>query len=65
MKIEDHALNSLPAQQEDKQLIGAIVEVHGPVVITECIWLPALHQALCTCFDHITYVFEVHPHLDE
>jgi LPXTG-motif cell wall-anchored protein len=34
-------------------------------VIIDCTQLPPLRQALCTCFDHTTYLFEVHQHLDE
>ncbi len=58
-------MNSSLAHQEDRQAIGTIVEVHGPVVIIDCTQLPPLRQALCTCFDHTTYMFEVHQHLDE
>jgi F-type H+-transporting ATPase subunit beta len=49
----------------NKQAIGTIVEVHGPVVVIDCQPLPPLHRALCTSFDHTTYIFEVHQHLDE
>ncbi len=49
----------------DLKPIGSITEVHGPVVIIECTELPPLRQALCTGFDHVTYMFEVHQHLDE
>ncbi len=49
----------------NKQAIGTIVEVHGPVVIIDCKPLPPLHRALCTCFDHTSYLFEVHQHLSE
>ncbi len=45
--------------------IGVITEVHGPVVVIECERLPPLHEALTASFDHETYVFEVHQHLDE
>ena len=44
---------------------GVIAEVHGPVVIIACSGLPPLRQALCTKFDHETFLFEVHQHLDE
>ncbi len=50
---------------QNKVAIGTIIEVHGPVVIIDCNPLPPLRQALCTCFDHTTYLFEVHQHLDE
>ncbi len=45
--------------------IGVIAEVHGPVVTIDCKTLPPLRQALCTCFDHNTFLFEVHQHLDQ
>jgi len=45
--------------------IGAITEVHGPVVVIACDQLPSLRQALCAHLDHETYLFEVHQHLDE
>ncbi|MEZ5530099.1 MAG: F0F1 ATP synthase subunit beta [Porticoccaceae bacterium] len=45
--------------------IGAIVEVHGPVVVIACDTLPPLHQALCAHINGETYLFEVHQHLDE
>lgn len=50
---------------QNKIAIGTIIEVHGPVVIIDCSPLPPLRQALCTCFDHTSYLFEVHQHLDE
>jgi len=58
-------LNNAPAPHRHQPAIGAIIEVHGPVVIIDCNLLPPLRQALCTCFDHSTYLFEVHQHLDE
>jgi F-type H+-transporting ATPase subunit beta len=45
--------------------IGAIAQVHGPVVDIVCETLPPLHQALFSRIDHETYTFEVHQHLDE
>lgn len=45
--------------------IGVIAEVHGPVVVINCQTLPPLRQALCTHFDHETFMFEVHQHLDQ
>ena len=58
--------NTLVAAKERKQSpIGTIAEVHGPVVVIRCDTLPPLHQALCTSFDHETYLFEVHQHLDK
>ncbi|WP_051921528.1 F0F1 ATP synthase subunit beta [Porticoccus hydrocarbonoclasticus] len=56
-----------PLGCRDKGLtpIGAIVEVHGPVVVIACDTLPPLHQALCAHLNSETYLFEVHQHLDE
>jgi len=45
--------------------IGAIAQVHGPVVDIACPKLPALHRALVSKVDGQTYTFEVHQHLDE
>jgi len=45
--------------------VGVITEVHGPVVVIACDALPPIRQALCASFDHETYLFEVHQHLDE
>ncbi len=45
--------------------IGIITEVHGPVVVIACEKLPPLRQALTANFDHESYLFEVHQHLDE
>lgn len=45
--------------------IGVIAEVHGPVVTIDCKKLPPLRQALCTYFNHSTFLFEVHQHLDQ
>ena len=45
--------------------IGAITEVHGPVVVIACDRLPPLHQALYASIDHERYLFEVHQHLDK
>ena len=42
-----------------------IAEVHGPVVTIDCKQLPPLRQALCTYFDHTSFLFEVHQHLDQ
>ncbi|HHA18976.1 MAG TPA: F0F1 ATP synthase subunit beta [Methylophaga sp.] len=54
-------------QQIKPQLlaIGVIAEVHGPVVTIDCKQLPPLRQALCTYFDHSSFLFEVHQHLDQ
>jgi F-type H+-transporting ATPase subunit beta len=45
--------------------IGTIAGVHGPVVVIACERLPPLRQALLARFDHESYLFEVHQHLDE
>ena len=50
---------------EEQTPIGAITEVHGPVVVIACDWLPPLRQALYACIDHERYLFEVHQHLDK
>ncbi|WP_461518715.1 F0F1 ATP synthase subunit beta [Porticoccus sp.] len=55
----------LGCQEQGLTPIGAIVEVHGPVVVIACDTLPPLHQALCAHINHETYLFEVHQHLDE
>jgi F-type H+-transporting ATPase subunit beta len=49
----------------NKQTIGTIIEVHGPVVIIDCKTLPPLRRALFASLDHTSYLFEVHQHLDE
>ena len=48
-----------------RNAIGVITEVHGPVVVVRCDALPRLRQALFARFDHETYLFEVHQHVDE
>lgn len=58
-------LNNEAAIKNKSNIIGTIIEAHGPVVIIDCVRLPPLRQALCTCFDHTFYMFEVHQHLDE
>ncbi|MFI3137731.1 MAG: F0F1 ATP synthase subunit beta [Methylococcaceae bacterium] len=58
-------MNHLALTSEAHHSIGVIAEVHGPVVIIDCTQLPPLGQALFTCFDHSSYLFEVHQHLDE
>ncbi len=45
--------------------VGAISQVHGPVVNIKCSVLPPLHRALVAKLDRETYTFEVHQHLDE
>ena len=51
--------------ESQKDPIGLITEVHGPVAVIACSRLPPLRQALCACIDGETYLFEVHQHLDE
>lgn len=58
-------LSALTESDKEMTPIGVIAEVHGPVVVIACKILPPLHQALCTSFDHETYMFEVHQHLDQ
>ena len=50
---------------DDLPQIGAIAQVHGPVVDIVCAALPPLHQVLLSRLNHETYIFEVHQHLDE
>jgi F-type H+/Na+-transporting ATPase subunit beta len=52
-------------KESHQEPIGRITEVHGPIVIIDCTRLPPLRQALYTVFDHTSYLFEVHQHLDE
>lgn len=58
-------MNSVQTVNHETDSIGSILEAHGPVVIIDCRRLPPLRQALYTRFDHTTYLFEVHQHLDE
>jgi F-type H+-transporting ATPase subunit beta len=51
--------------ETNRNAIGVITEVHGPVVVVQCDALPPLRQALYARFDHETYLFEVHQHVDE
>ena len=55
-------VNTLPKALE---AMGTIIEVHGPVVVIDCVTLPPLRQALLTRFANTLYLFEVHQHLDE
>jgi F-type H+-transporting ATPase subunit beta len=55
----------MKAVVEDIPPIGAIAQVHGPVVDIACAVLPPLHQALVSRINSETYTFEVHQHLDE
>jgi F-type H+-transporting ATPase subunit beta len=58
-------VSSPVVQKKERQAIGTLIEVHGPVVIIDCSRLPPLRQALSASFDHKQYLFEVHQHLDE
>ncbi len=49
----------------EREPVGFIEEVHGPVVDVDCARLPPLHQALHACVDRERYTFEVYLHLDE
>ena len=58
----------MPIEEEGRREqapIGAITEVHGPVVVIRCDSLPPLRQALRASNDHECYLFEVHQHLDQ
>lgn len=45
--------------------LGAIEEVHGPVIDIRCSKLPPLHRAVYIDIDGERYTFEVYRHLDE
>jgi F-type H+-transporting ATPase subunit beta len=51
--------------REEHPPVGAITEVHGPVVVIACDRLPPLRQALYASINHESYLFEVHQHLDK
>lgn len=55
-------MTNLPA---DRETIGHISEVHGPVVVIRCQQLPPLRQTLYVRIEKETYFLEVHQHLDE
>ena len=50
--------------REEQTPVGAITEIHGPVVVIACDRLPPLRQALYASINHERYLFEVHQHLD-
>ena len=62
--INDLANENVKEQQEYAP-IGAITEVHGPVVVIVCTRLPPIKQALRASIDNQVYLFEVHQHLDK
>lgn len=45
--------------------IGYITEVHGPVVVIACQQPPRINQMLRASIDHVSYLFEVHQHIDQ
>jgi F-type H+-transporting ATPase subunit beta len=55
---------AVPRSAQGSEPVGAIVEVHGPVVDIACQALPALHRALYALTNDERVVFEVHRHLD-
>lgn len=55
----------ISSTDDPQTAVGLITEVHGPVAVIACDTLPPLRQALCANFDHETYLFEVHQHLDQ
>jgi F-type H+-transporting ATPase subunit beta len=56
---------TLQAPGMERDPIGTISEVHGPVVVINCERLPPMRQALCARLDGETFQFEVHQHLDQ
>ncbi|WP_226648260.1 F0F1 ATP synthase subunit beta [Microbulbifer variabilis] len=56
---------SIKEQINEREAIGEIEEIHGPVVIIRCELLPPLRQALMVALDDEAYLFEVHQHLDQ
>lgn len=57
-------LTPSPIDRVNDRAIGAIVSVHGPVVVIACEHLPPLRRALRAHVDGDTYLFEVHQHLE-
>lgn len=54
-----------PGDDSDRNPIGAISEVHGPVVVVSCKRLPPLYRCLYAGDPADPYRFEVHQHIDE
>ncbi|MBQ0720988.1 MAG: F0F1 ATP synthase subunit beta [Gammaproteobacteria bacterium] len=52
-------------QDAKSTAIGYITEVHGPVVVIACQQPPRINQTLRASIDHVTYLFEVHQHIDQ
>lgn len=59
------AMSDAVHAKEERSPVGAITEVHGPVVVIACNRLPPLRQALYASINDETYLFEVHQHLDK
>lgn len=51
-------------QDAQSAAIGHITEVHGPVVVIACQQPPRINQVLRASIDHVSYLFEVHQHID-
>ena len=51
-------------QDAPSAAIGHIAEVHGPVVVIACQQPPRINQVLRASIDHVSYLFEVHQHID-
>lgn len=49
---------------EGLSAVGAVIEVHGPVVTVECSTLPPIHRALVTTTKKDSFTLEVYQHLD-
>ena len=52
-------------QDTQSPAIGHITEVHGPVVVIACQQPPRINQMLRASIDHVSYLFEVHQHIDQ
>ena len=63
-RFRDDPARYVPQLPTEALPVGAIAEVHGPVVDIACEVLPSLHRALYAYTDHERYTFEVHQHLD-
>lgn len=59
-------MSPVKAMQENQSTaIGYITEIHGPVVTIVCQQPPRLNQTLLASIDHVSYLFEVHQHIDQ
>jgi len=52
-------------QDPQSAAIGHITEIHGPVVIIACQQPPRINRMLRASIDHVSYLFEVHQHIDQ